>query len=237
MNQKRENFLNHVAKSLGRKRDHGERVAHPNYLHDVVHTTLSGKTQDELLEIAKASCKKIHTDLVETTLESLTGTLQKISATFGNESILIADDTRFEEYGLSGLRNGEWPDVDVAVWKKGSENRTVNIDTASKANIAIAFAEFLLAESGSVVVESSPEQGRSLHFLPVHYIAVIPKSKIVPRSTQAAEYYDQKEASGETVGSSINFISGPSNSGDIEMQLVVGVHGPIEVTYVVVTDK
>ncbi|MHC5251575.1 LutC/YkgG family protein [Listeria kieliensis] len=236
MSNNQESFLNHVAERLGRERIR-EEVPHPTYVHDVVHTTLSGKTQDELLEIAKASSAKIHTDLVETSLEGLSETLQAICHQFGDESVLIADDPRFSEYGLEALPADNWPNASVKVWQKGDANRKENIVAASEANIAIAFAEFLLAESGSVVVESSPEQGRSLHFLPVHYIAVIPKSKIVPRSTQAAEYYDQKEKNGEQVGSSINFISGPSNSGDIEMQLVVGVHGPIEVTYVVVLDK
>ncbi|MGC2996782.1 LUD domain-containing protein, partial [Enterococcus faecalis] len=72
------------------------------------------------------------------------------------------------------------------------DQREANIQTAAQANIEIAVAEFLLAESGRIVVESNAGQGRAIHFLPKHFISIIPFSKLVTRSTQPAAFYKQK---------------------------------------------
>ncbi|EOH98454.1 hypothetical protein UAW_01050 [Enterococcus haemoperoxidus ATCC BAA-382] len=236
--QNRTSFLSNLTEKLGIER---QNVAdHPfRPINDLPELTLADKSQEELLEIAKKRVDKINTKLVETTREHLTETIDQLIEAFGQGKVIVPIDSRFDEYGLTNFSKNlfsENTDEQLTFWEKGAENREMNITNAEKANIAIAFAEFLLAESGSVVVETNAGQGRSLHFLPQHYISIIPMSKIVPRSTQAAAYYAEKQRNGENVGSAIHFISGPSNSGDIEMQLVVGLHGPLVVYYVVVKD-
>ena len=54
---------------------------------------------------------------------------------------------------------------------------------------------------------------------------------------QASAIIKQKIADGDVIPSCINYVTGPSNSADIEMDLVVGVHGPVKAAYIVVEDR
>jgi len=54
--------------------------------------------------------------------------------------------------------------------------------------------------------------------------------------TQATKIIRNKFNNGEAVPSCINYITGPSKSSDIEMKLVVGVHGPVKVKFIVIQD-
>jgi L-lactate dehydrogenase complex protein LldG len=235
--QNRESFLTNLSEKLGvPRRPVSEHPFVP--INQLPQEQLADKSKEELLEIVKARVPKIHTQLFETTAKDLADTLLSITKASGGGKLLLPTDDRFAACGLTEFIETELASEVTAItyWKPGNEYRDENIQAAEQANVSIAFAEFLLAESGTIVVETSAGQGRSLHFLPKHYISIIPMSKLVPRSTQAAAFYSEKIERGEKVGSAIHFISGPSNSGDIEMQLVVGLHGPVKVYYVVVTD-
>jgi L-lactate dehydrogenase complex protein LldG len=232
----RDKFLQTIAKKLGREqRTTG--VTRPHWKHLPQWSVFKGYSQDDLVEAFKSQCSRIHTDVVETTTDQLAATLKQVVAGYGGGPVVTWDDPRFSEYGLSPLLQKEWPSekIDVHVWNASIGQK--NIELAEKANVGITFSDITLAESGTVVLFSSGGKGRTVSFLPQTYVAIVPKSTIVPRMTQAAVFIHEQIEKGEQIPSCINFITGPSNSADIEMNLVVGVHGPIKATYIIVKDR
>ncbi|RST59050.1 LutC/YkgG family protein [Siminovitchia terrae] len=225
----REQFLERLAKSFGRDRIM-EKPARPNREYKPQWEVFSGLTSDELVEVLKNQCLLVYTEVIETEKAELGAALKEALDQNDCKSIVTWKDPRFAEFGLNGVL-GQYK---VSEWN--SEDRIGSIAAAEQADVGITFSDITLAESATVVLFSSEGKGRSVSLLPRNYIAVIPKSTIVPRITQAAAEIDRRIAAGESVASCVNFISGPSNSADIEMSLVVGVHGPVHATYIIVAD-
>lgn len=234
--QNREAFLNKIAKNLGRERI-TEGVKRPQYKYQPQHEVLKGATAEELVVILKEQCTRIHTDFYTTDNKGLAATLKQIVADYGGGPVLTTKDARFEEFGLTELLSNTWPAEDYEVFEWDPKLGDGNIPIAERSNIGITFSEITLAESGTVVLFSDNDKGRSVSLLPRIYIAIIPKSTLVPRMTQASQIIRGKLQSGEALASCINFVTGPSNSADIELNLVVGVHGPVKAAYIVVDDK
>ena len=232
--QNREKFLDHLASRLGRERKH--HVEKVNWKYHPQDEILKDASTDELLEVLKTQCTKIHTKLVETESKQLSETLKTTIAALGGGSIVTWKDERFTEYGLAPLLQEQLPQNEIEVFEWNSKLGKENIEQAEKANIGITISEITLAESGTVVLFSGKDRGRTISFLPKNSIVIVPKSTIVPRMTQAAKILREKVKNGEQVPSCINYITGPSNSADIEMNLVVGVHGPVKAVYIVVED-
>ncbi|MDN7242120.1 lactate utilization protein C [Planococcus sp. N028] len=222
-------FLNRIADKLGRKQS--EVVALPAWKHQPQWSVFEDASSDDLLAAFCKSSTAKSVFVKETELANLRETLEEVIKKHGGGPIVTTKDARFSEYGLEQL----FSDPETHIWNAALGRR--NVELAKQANIGVIFSDISLAESGTIVQFNDRDIARSVSLLPVVYVAIIPKSTIVPRMTQATQLVHGLVKSGKELSTCINFISGPSNSADIEMDIVIGVHGPVEAVHIVVTDK
>lgn len=88
------------------------------------------------------------------------------------------------------------------------------------ADIGITSADIAIAETGTLVVCSKSGQERISSLLPPIHVAIITAQQIVPDLLDAIPRLPQPLPSNTVL------ITGPSKTGDIELQLTTGVHGP-----------
>ncbi len=133
------------------------------------------------------------------------------------------DVEELEELGVDGplVDSG----VEVSVWRDLEDFREV----AGEADIGLSTAAWAIAETGTLVLEGGPGMGRSVTLLPPTYVAVVPVEKILRTVPEAIEKY-----AGKRLPANVCFHTGPSRSGDIEMSLFVGMHGPGDVHVILV---
>lgn len=96
------------------------------------------------------------------------------------------------------------------------------------ADVGVTGVDHLIAETGSLVVATSPRSPRSESLLPPVHIAVADRAQLVP------DLFDLFPAQGRAMPACLTLITGPSKTGDIELRLVTGVHGPGEVHVVLI---
>jgi len=80
-----------------------------------------------------------------------------------------------------------------------------------------------IAESGSIVTLSGADTPSTLNFVPENHIVVVHASQVV---RHIEDVWAQWRASGRTMPRTINIISGPSRTADIEQTIQLGAHGP-----------
>jgi L-lactate dehydrogenase complex protein LldG len=122
------------------------------------------------------------------------------------------------------LRALPWGDTTLEVTHGRSEGADLN---------AVSHAFGAVAESGTAVMVSGPENPSTLNFLPDNHIVVVAAKDI------AGDYESVLARVRSTYGKgrmprTVNFITGPSRSGDIEQTLLLGAHGPRRLHVVVV---
>jgi len=103
-------------------------------------------------------------------------------------------------------------------------------DGSDEVGVTAAFAA--VAETGTLMLHSGPASPTTLNFLPDNHVVVLRESQIQRAYEDGWDLLRKKGALPRTV----NFVTGPSRSGDIEQMLMLGAHGPRRLHIVLIAD-
>lgn len=95
---------------------------------------------------------------------------------------------------------------------------------------AVSAAEFGIAETGTLVFFSGPNSPSSWHFRPGREFILIEYSRILPRFEDAIAHIEKLPG----IPATINLVTGPSRTADIEQTIELGAHGPREIHILII---
>lgn len=90
---------------------------------------------------------------------------------------------------------------------------------------ALSHAFGAVAESGTVVLVSGPDNPSTLNLLPDHHLVLVRAEDVAGDYETVWDRLRAAYGSG-TLPRTVNWITGPSRSADIEQTLLLGAHGP-----------
>ncbi|TWH45476.1 lactate utilization protein C [Sporomusa sp. KB1] len=122
--------------------------------------------------------------------------------------------------------------VKIELWNS-DKSRQELIEFAEQADAGITWVNYAIGYTGTVALFNSANTGRSVSLLPPTHIAVMHKSDIVPTMSTVMKHLIEQRGQSQ-LPSAIDFITGPSRTSDIEMDLSIGVHGPFRMWAVVI---
>jgi L-lactate dehydrogenase complex protein LldG len=119
--------------------------------------------------------------------------------------------------GEDALLNGlDWTGTAVAVTHGASDGRDA---------VGVTHAAAAVAESGTLVLTSGPDNPTTLNFLPDTSIVVVKAADVAGDYETVWAQIRAKFGKG-AMPRTVNFVTGPSRSGDIEQKILLGAHGP-----------
>lgn len=119
------------------------------------------------------------------------------------------------------------------VESENSFDRTRLRNSMAQVQLSITGAEYLIAESGTIVSVAGPQASRQISLLPSIHVVLATPQQISPN--MADLFLEIQRTHGTKLpGSALTFITGPSRTADIEKVLIKGVHGPMRLVLIMV---
>lgn len=239
----KETFLNQIAAKLGRTRVY--EVPKPTWERHPGEHIYQDCSQEELVSLFEQEILKLGGEVIRVpSLLDLGTAIQTwlkqskvknvvswdLATPVGNEvkkalieaeRMASSDQNDLDSSNSAGELVAFHPELKITFWNEQG-NRQELISAVERADVGFTFAEYGLAETGSIILYNRGNAGRLVSLFPNISANIILAKDIVPRITQVlAQFADNAKEY-----SCINFVTGPSRSADIEMDLSIGVHGP-----------
>lgn len=230
--------MDHVRRSLGRSQP-GE----PDPLHHPLTENLAefearaslvrrrqAETRGALADRFEATAKVRNWNVFRTTnVEESIGYITDLAGRLGISKAARAEQPVFAELAVDAALRNAGVELCIAAHDEPTDRPRIRAEII-ESGLGVTGADYAVAETGSVVV--MPRQGlsRLVSLVPPVHLAIV-RSEDLVESLDDVFLFRRLDylRNGGDMGSYLNFITGPSRTADIEMKLVVGVHGPREV--------
>jgi L-lactate dehydrogenase complex protein LldG len=230
-NDSREVILRNIKKGLYGERARNERSNSPRDEERNFGKEAEELKRDRLLHIdslVDAFTKEllnVNTEVQKVeTVEEVRASIVELARRKGALSFAIWDTGYLRSLGLSDFLKGEGLE----------EIKSNDKNEMAKAGIGITGADYAIADIGTLVLLTDESRPRSVSLLPPVHVTVVKKSDIVSNINELFVILKHTLDVTQSVPSCMTFITGPSRTADIELNLTLGVHGPKEL-YVIIT--
>ena len=178
---------------------------------------------DDLYESFKKNLESVNGHCIHASKEDLGKVITELFKEHGIDSISLFKSPMLKEAG-----------VIPTLQQNGITVHTDHIRLHAETDKGgLSEAQHGIAELGTIVQEQDDADGRIVATMPEYYVGIVKGSTIVPTYDDMFDILSEMQKIPNYVG----FITGPSRTADIECVGTVGVHGPIEVSIIVVDDE
>lgn len=127
------------------------------------------------------------------------------------------------------------PRLDAIPWEDRPLLRIRRGRAAAEDKVSLTTCQAAVAETGSLMLISGPQTPTTLNFLPDTHIVLVHAGEVVATYEDAWDRLRGNRS--ETLPRTVNFITGPSRTADIEQHIELGAHGPRRLHIVLVEDR
>jgi L-lactate dehydrogenase complex protein LldG len=102
--------------------------------------------------------------------------------------------------------------------------------------VSVTGADMAFAETGTLMLTSDAARPSTLNFLPENHIVVLRADQITGAYEEGWRSLRANGENGAVMPRTVNLITGPSRTGDIEQRMQLGAHGPRRLHIIIVED-